>query len=111
MIQGGHSKLSTKGELLNTNSAEPVHTNVKYASKWQCHKGLSDNVQAEFSGIQKFNWKKEMLEVLKPVAATVGVTGVALGIAAAVGALAILSSGSIHYCCGSRSTSCCLYTS
>ncbi|RUR13574.1 hypothetical protein [Legionella sp. km772] len=83
--QGGHAKLSTKGELLNTNSAEPVHTNVKNASKWQCHKGLTDNVLAEFNGVQKFSWLKEMKGALKPVAAAIGATGIGLGIAAAVG--------------------------
>ena len=83
--QGGHAKLSTKGVLPDTNSAEPVHTNVKNASKWQCHKGLTDNVLAEFSGIQKFSWSKEIKAALRPVAAAIGVTGIGLGIAAAVG--------------------------
>ncbi len=87
--QGGHAKLSSKKAIdLNTNAAEPVHTDVKNASKWQCHKGLTDNVLAEFCGVKKFSWLKEMRGALKPVAAAVGATSIGLGIAAAVGVTA-----------------------
>jgi hypothetical protein len=86
--QGGHAKLGTRGRIPNTNNAETVHTDVEKASSWQCHKGLTDNVLKEFCGIQKTSVKADIKKALTMVAVAVGGTGIALGIAAAVGVAA-----------------------
>lgn len=57
--QGGHAKLGTKGSGWDTNNCETIQTHVENASKWQCHKGLSDYVLQEFCGIKSFDKKKE----------------------------------------------------
>ena len=88
--QGGHAKLGTKSGLIpNTNNAETVKTHVKHASDWQCHKGLTDNVLKEFSGIQKVSYGKELTKTAKflglaTVGGVIGGSG-AFGIAAAIG--------------------------
>lgn len=92
--QGGHAKLATKGTSLlpNTNNAETVQTATSATSQWQAHKGIGDYLKQEFEGVQPFNWKKEIGKEIKnallSMSAAVGTTGVALGIAAAIGVTA-----------------------
>lgn len=117
--QGGHAKLATKGTFPNTNNAETVTTHVKNASKWQCHKGLTQHVLSAFSGIEKISYGKEFKSIAKAVglasigggtagAAAFGVAtvlgvgaafppvgiaiGLAIGVAAGVAAIVALSS-------------------
>ncbi|PWY55868.1 hypothetical protein DGG96_10170 [Legionella qingyii] len=59
--QGGHAKLGTRTSIFSdTNNAETVTTHVKNASKWQCHKGLTDNVLREFCGVEKISYLSEL---------------------------------------------------
>lgn len=76
--QGGHAKLGTKGFIPDTNESETVKTHVKNASKWQCHKGLSENVLKEFCGILKVDYVKE----LKPAAKAIGIVATVAGLGA-----------------------------
>jgi hypothetical protein len=85
--QGGHAKLQTKSGLLpNTNKCETITNHASKASKWQCHKGLTDNVLREFCG--KEPWlKKAAVDTLKATVAGVATGAAAFGIVA--GAIAL----------------------
>lgn len=95
--QGGHAKLGTKGVMYNTNNSETVQTDVKNASKWQCHKGLTDNVLKEFCGIEKLSVGKELVNAAKKIfgGAAAGAIG-ALGAAGGV-AIAVLAGASVAF--------------
>ncbi len=88
--QGGHAKLGTnKGRMSGTNDSETIENDVENASKWQCHKGLSDNVLKEFCGIENVNTEKEGLNaainIFVGAIGGMGVGAAAFGIAAALG--------------------------
>jgi hypothetical protein len=93
MDQGGHSKLQSQGGLLpDTNKAETITNHAKHASKWQCHKGLTDNMLKEFCGVEKFNTKNAMIKsarnglVLSGVGALICLAIPPLGIGIIIGA-------------------------
>ncbi|WP_131795594.1 phage holin family protein [Fluoribacter gormanii] len=68
--QGGHAKLGTRTSIFSdTNNAETVTTHVKNASKWQCHKGLTDNVLREFCGVEKISYWNELKTAGKAILA------------------------------------------
>lgn len=90
--QGGHAKLGTRTSIFSdTNNAETVTTHVKNASKWQCHKGLTDNVLREFCGVEKISYWNEFKTVAKAMglaalggaAVGAGAFGVAVGVGVA----------------------------
>lgn len=85
--QGGHAKLQSKSGLLpNTNKCETITNHASKASKWQCHKGLTDHVLREFCG--KEPWlKKAVVDTLKATVAGVATGAAAFGIVA--GAIAL----------------------
>ena len=67
--QGGHAKLQTTQRInLNTNNAETVLVHTANASKWQCHKGLYQNVAKEFLGKEKFSLSAAIKDTIKNVA-------------------------------------------